>query len=80
MGKSGQCFACVLSKTLKTPNLSPMADDAITWGGMRGLGSPFIYVIKRCKLYQDIINMFGCVELKNNKNIPQGAKLCVYTS
>ena len=33
-------FACVLGKNLKTPNLSPMAVDAITRGGMGGLGSP----------------------------------------
>ena len=34
------CFACVVGKKPKTPNLSPMADDAITRGGIRGLGSP----------------------------------------
>ena len=33
-------FACVVGKTPKTPNLSPMADNAITRGGIRGLGSP----------------------------------------
>ena len=33
-------FACLVGKNPETPNLSPMADDAITWGGMRGLGSP----------------------------------------
>ena len=33
-------FACVVSKNLKTPNLSLMADDTITRGSMRGLGSP----------------------------------------
>ena len=38
------CFAfvsaCVDSKNPNTPNLSPIADDAITRGGNRGLGSP----------------------------------------
>ena len=32
-------FACVVGKTPKTPKLISMADDAITWGGIRGLGS-----------------------------------------
>ena len=32
-------FACVVGKNLKTPDLSPMADDAITLGGIYGLGS-----------------------------------------
>ena len=32
-------FACVVSKNQKTPNLNPMADDAITQGNIRGLGS-----------------------------------------
>ena len=27
-------FACVISKNLKTPKLSPMADEAITRGGI----------------------------------------------
>ena len=36
-------FACVVGKNLKTPNLSPMADDAATWGGIGGLGSP-VYI------------------------------------
>ena len=37
-------FACVVGKNPKTPNLSPMADDAITQGGIGGLGSPvYIY-------------------------------------
>ena len=32
------------AKNLKTPNLSPMAEDAITRGGIGGLGSPmYIY-------------------------------------
>ena len=34
------CFACVVGKNRDTPNLSPLADDAITQGGIRGLGSP----------------------------------------
>ena len=33
-------FACVVSKNPKTQNLSPMADDAITRGSIRGLGPP----------------------------------------
>ena len=33
-------FEYVISKNPKTPNLSPMADDAITRGGIQGLGSP----------------------------------------
>ena len=33
-------FACVVGKNPKTPDLKPMADDAITLGGIRGLGSP----------------------------------------
>ena len=32
-------FVCMVSKNPKTPNLSPMANDAITRGGL-GLGSP----------------------------------------
>ena len=32
---------CVVGKNQNTPNLSPMADDAITRGGILGLGSPF---------------------------------------
>ena len=34
-------FACVVGKNPNTPNLSPMADDAITQGGIPGLGSLF---------------------------------------
>ena len=30
----------VVTKNPKTPNLNPMADDAITRGGIQGLGSP----------------------------------------
>ena len=36
------CFyfcVCVVGKNPKTPNLSPMADDTITQGGIGGLGS-----------------------------------------
>ena len=37
-------FACVVGKNPKTPNLSPMADNAITRGGIQCLGSPlYIY-------------------------------------
>ena len=35
-------FACVVGKK-KTPNLSPMADDAITQGDIGGLASP-VYI------------------------------------
>ena len=34
-------FVCVVSKNLNTPNLSPMAFDAITGGSKGVLGSPF---------------------------------------
>ena len=34
------CFCVCGWKTQKTPKLSPMADDASTWGGIRGLESP----------------------------------------
>ena len=38
------CFACVVGKNPQTPNLTPMADDAITRGSIGGLGSPvYIY-------------------------------------
>ena len=52
--------ACVVSKNPKTLNLSPMADDAITWGGIRGLGSP-LYICGYNALY--IINypVYLCV-------------------
>ena len=33
-------FACVVGKNPNTPNLSPMADNAITRGSIPGLGSP----------------------------------------
>ena len=33
-------FACVVGKNPNTPNLSTMADDAITRGSIPGLGSP----------------------------------------
>ena len=36
-------FVCVVSKKLKTLKLSPMAEDAITWGGIGGLGS-LVYI------------------------------------
>ena len=32
--------ACVVGKNPNTPNLSPMADEAITQEGIRGLSSP----------------------------------------
>ena len=31
------CFVCAVGKKLKTPKLSPMADGAITRGGVEGL-------------------------------------------
>ena len=38
------CFCICGGKNPKTPNLSPMADDAITRSGIGGLGSPvYIY-------------------------------------
>ena len=34
----------MVDKNPKTPNLSLMADDVITWDGLGGLGSPvYIY-------------------------------------
>ena len=36
-------FVCVVSKKPKDPKLSSMADDAITLGGIRGLGS-LVYI------------------------------------
>ena len=36
-------FACVVGKNPKTPNLSSMADDAITRGGIGGPGS-LVYI------------------------------------
>ena len=33
-------FACVVDQNPKTPNLSPVADNAITQGSIQGLGSP----------------------------------------
>ena len=39
---------CVVGKNPKTPNLSPMTDDVITRGGIRGLGSP-LYICEHHK-------------------------------
>ena len=36
-------FVCVICRNLKTPNLCPMADNAITRGSIQGLGS-LVYV------------------------------------
>ena len=36
-------FACVGVKNPKTPKLSPMAENSITWGGIGGLGS-LVYI------------------------------------
>ena len=39
-GRVGFCVGAFMAgKHLKTPKLSPVADNAITWGGIRGLGS-----------------------------------------
>ena len=34
-------FACVVGKNMKAPSLSPKANDTITRGSVRGMGSPF---------------------------------------
>ena len=40
------------AKNPKTPTLSPMADDAITRGSIRGLGSPvYIYMVILCTFF-----------------------------
>ena len=36
-------FACVVSKNLKTPKLSSMDDNAISWVGIGGVGS-LVYI------------------------------------
>ena len=36
-------LACVVGKNLKAPKLIPMDDDAITQGGLEGLGS-LVYI------------------------------------
>ena len=41
--------ACVVGKNLNTSNLSPMADYAITRGGIRGLGSPLYICV--CSIF-----------------------------
>ena len=33
-------FTCVVGKNLKTPNLSPLAEEAIIQGCIQGQGSP----------------------------------------
>ena len=33
-------FACLVGKNLKTPNLNPLAEEAIIQGCIQGLGSP----------------------------------------
>ena len=53
------CFACVVGKNLQTPNLSPMADDAITRGGINvgGLESPVhIYADHTQSNYKELQN------------------------
>ena len=44
------CFCVCGLQNPKTPNLSPMADDAITQGGTWGQGSP-LYI---CRYNKDI--------------------------
>ena len=41
-------FAYVVGINWKTFNLSPMADDAITRGGIQGLGSPVYIYVQYC--------------------------------
>ena len=64
------CFAGVVGKNPKIPNLSPMADDAITQGGIGSLGSPvYIYLwlepkedwYKECNVF-----MFIKIEAQHN--------------
>ena len=43
-------FVCVVGKNPKTPKLSPIADDAITRGGIGGLGS-LVYICGFCPYF-----------------------------
>ena len=42
-------FECVVSKNPQTPNLSPMADEAITRGGTGSLISPLYICVRKKK-------------------------------
>ena len=53
-------FACVVGKILKTPKLSPMADDAITRGGIGSLIS-LVYI---CGLGAESCSQIGLPYLK----------------
>ena len=55
------CFCMCCQQKPKTPNLSPMADDAITWGGIRGLGSP-LYICKWLWSTDDV-QIFHCFRI-----------------
>ena len=45
------CFCACGQQNPKTPNLSPNADDAITLGGIQGLGSSTLYI---CSYFSSI--------------------------
>ena len=66
------CFCVHVGKNQKTPNLSPMADDAITRGDIGGLGSP-VYI---CGLYT--------VQHKDKTKLPRrptcGTRNVIYSS
>ena len=49
---------CVVGKNSNTPNLSPMADGAITRGGIRRLGSP-LYICGKTQV--TAIMSFGTI-------------------
>ena len=49
------CFACVVGKKPNTPNLSQMTDNAITRGGMWGLGSPCLVLLNMTSLKCEVM-------------------------
>ena len=53
-------FAYVVSKNPKTPNLSPMADNAITQDGIGGLGSPLCIYGHDNNVIRDSQAVLGC--------------------
>ena len=59
-------FAYVVSKNPKTPKLSSMADDAITWGGIGGLGS-LVYICA----WSSVINEAPRIELRESQVAPE---------
>ena len=78
------CFAFVFcvcgQQNPNTPNLSPMADDAITWGGILGLGSPLYICVKvrvhsclQPNLCQRLKSLF-CPQLWEG-GVPNGRKM-----